>query len=189
MFDVVGVTERVEDFLAALAARTGWRESLAGSSEEELKAARNALSYDGDHHRWRWEHLSAEDATVIHNNTRCDAALYAAAVELAGPPSGLAAADGALAAAALSPRDAARAAVIEALREQQRVSAAALALSAAGGAGAGAQARCGLLAFFHVAKTGGAYVRALMQASSAGGDWEVRATRMHGCPPCRLCRC
>ena len=105
MFDVVGVTERVEDFLAALAARTGWRESLAGSSAEELKAARNALSYDGDHHRWRWEHLSAEDATVIHNNTRCDAALYAAAVELAGPPSGLGA-DAALAAAAVSPRDA-----------------------------------------------------------------------------------
>lgn len=169
----MGVVGRVDDFLAAVAARTGWR-APAEASASDLVAARNAQSYGGENERWRPDRLSAEERAAIARFTACDAAVYAAAAERAATlePGGSAelapaAADGV---DGVSTEDTRRSAAIAALRLQRAVAAAAVRTPES-------PPECALLVFYHIAKTGGSYVRSLMQASRAAGDWAVRALR------------
>jgi hypothetical protein len=179
-FDVVGVVGHVDDFIAAVAERTGWRASLAGTPAQELNAARNALSYDGDNERWRPDRLTAGETAAIKQYTACDAAVYAAAAERAASLDSV----GSLELAPVGEADAGeeasasrRRATIAELR-QRRAQAAAAYLAPE------SPPSCALLIFYHVAKTGGSYVRSLMQASRAAGDWAVRALRRLRCMHC-----
>ncbi len=178
-FDVIGVTERLDAFLAALAERTGWRAALE-DGDAALAAARNAQSYEGEGARWRRGALTAAEVAALAEHTACDTALHAAAAATAGVT-----APAAIAAPAALPTlpsheaddadavtEARRAAALTALRAQHRIAAAAGNNAPASG---GALPRCALVVFYHVAKTGGAYVRFLMQASRAAGDWQARA--------------
>jgi hypothetical protein len=187
-FDVIGVTERLDAFLAALAERTGWRAALEGGAAA-LAAAGNAQSFEGEHARWRRSALTAAEVAALAEYTACDAALHVAAAAAAGitsPP--------AIAAPAALPTlpshdtddadaetEARRAAALTALRAQHRLAAAAGNNAPASG---GALPRCSLVVFYHVAKTGGAYVRFLMQASRAAGDWQARACALFASQPC-----
>lgn len=177
-FNVIGVTERLDDFLAALSARTGWHETLEGAWAEVIVAARNAQSYEGVHARWRQDALGAEEQAALAQHTACDAVVYRAAAALAQAPphAALSTADvrPSMLPATPPPDEAEvattperRAAVLAALRARRREHAAA----AMAHAPEGSLPRCALVVFYHVAKTGGSYVRFLMQASRAGGEW------------------
>ena len=167
---MVGVVEHVDDFVGAVAQRTGWRASLADTSASGLDAARNALSYDGENERWRPERLTAEEVAAIAQFTACDAAVYAAAAERAATLDSVGSVQLAPVAAA-GARDGAaadRRATLAALLQRRAEAAAAIRAPDSPPA-------CALVIFYHIAKTGGSYVRSLMQASRAAGDWAVRA--------------
>ena len=171
-FDVVGVVDHVDDFVAAVAARTGWRASLAGAPASVLAAARNAISYDGEDERWRPDRLTAEESAAIKQYTACDAAVYAAASERAASLDSVGSVELAPAGAAGDGDEALSAerrnASLAVLRRQRAEAAAAIRPLES-------PSNCTLLLFYHIAKTGGSYVRSLMQASRAAGDWTVRA--------------
>ena len=86
-FDVVGTTERLQDWLAAVAARSGWSPpaqlvNAAGQPTGDARvaaAAHNAQSYEGDDARWRRDRLKPALLLAVQRNTECDAALYDAA--------------------------------------------------------------------------------------------------------------
>jgi hypothetical protein len=197
-FDVVGVTERLDAFIAALGERTGWRETLSEATLGALLAAHNAQRYDGTNARWRRDALTADELTALAEHTACDISVYAAAsaaqnaavratgafaappvVEPAQPPPPQQAQHTvAPDAADDAENDARRAVALAALREQHRAEAVERMSALPAAAPGGALPSCALLVFYHVAKTGGSYVRFLMQASRAAGDWQVSAAAL-----------
>jgi hypothetical protein len=191
-FDVVGVTERLDAFIAALGERTGWRETLSQETLGALLAAHAAQSYEGADARWQRSALTADELAALAEHTACDASVYAAALAAlnADVPATVAFASPTVIVPAQPPLqrgpltvapaadvedDARRAAALAALREQHRAEAAERMSALPAAAPGGALPSCALLVFYHVAKTGGAYVRFLMQASRAAGDWQVSA--------------
>ena len=178
---MVGVVEHVDDFVGAVAQRTGWRASLADTSASGLDAARNAQSYDGENERWRSDKLAAEEVAAIKQFTACDAAVYAAAAERAAALDPVESVELAPVAAAGSRGEAEasadRGATLAALLQRRAEAAAAFRAPDSPPA-------CALVLFYHIAKTGGSYVRSLMQASRAAGDWAVRALRRVGGATC-----
>ncbi len=208
-FDVVGVTERLDAFITALGERTGWRETLSEATLGALLAAHNAQRYDGTNARWRRDALTADELAALAEHTACDTSVYAAAsaaqnaaeratgafaapplIEPAqSPPPQQTPLTVAPAAADNAEKDARRAVALAALREQHRAEAVERMSATPAAAPGGALPSCALLVFYHVAKTGGSYVRFLMQASRAAGDWQVSAAALRtawlGC--CVLC--
>jgi hypothetical protein len=178
-FDVVGVVEHVDDFVGAVAKRTGWRASLADASARGLDVARNALSYDGENERWRPDMLTAEEVAAVALHTACDAAVYAAAAERAASLDPVGSVELAPVTAAGTPDEAAadRTATLAALLLRRSEAAASFPAPDFPPA-------CALVLFYHIAKTGGSYVRSLMQASRAAGDWAVRALQRVSCATC-----
>ena len=86
-FDVVGTTEQLQDWLLAVARRSGWTPptqpaNAAGQPTDDPRvaaAALNAQSYEGDGERWRRDRLEPALLQAVERNTECDASLYAAA--------------------------------------------------------------------------------------------------------------
>lgn len=87
---MVGVTDRLDAWLSALAVRSGWvppkrlvnAQGQPTDDERITAAAHNAQSYEGEDARWRMESLPQADLDVLRAYTRCDASLYAAAQTL-----------------------------------------------------------------------------------------------------------
>jgi len=87
-FDVVGTTERLQDWLLAVARRSGWTPpsqpvNAAGQPTDDPRvaaAALNAQSYEGEGERWRRDRLEPALLQAVQRNTECDASLYAAAL-------------------------------------------------------------------------------------------------------------
>ena len=84
---MVGTTERLQDWLLAVARRSGWTPpsqpvNAAGQPTDDPRvasAALNAQSYEGEGERWRRDRLEPSLLQAVQRNTECDASLYAAA--------------------------------------------------------------------------------------------------------------